>query len=182
LPIPIRQTSTATPARVDLRAFAAGRGYTIPADDGECGQMLMQAMDFLEGKAWRGQRSSASQPLSWPRSGVRFDGVDLPDDAIPQRLVDAQCRLAIESQEIDLTPSVSGGGAVIDGERQGAVTVQYEPGTNKAPSFPGSIPRCAGWWWAAIRSASKGGDMAIDYRRMRATATRLLTENGKPTS
>lgn len=48
----------------DLRAFAAGRGYSIPADDDECGQMLMQAMDFLEGKAWRGQRYSASQPLS----------------------------------------------------------------------------------------------------------------------
>jgi hypothetical protein len=119
--------------------------------------MLMQAMDFLEGKAWRGQRSSASQPLSWPRSGVRFDGVDLPDDAIPQRLVDAQCRLAIESQEIDLTPSVSGGGAVTMERVEGAVTVQYEPGTNKAaPSFPGSIPRCAGLWWAATRSGSKG--------------------------
>lgn len=36
---------------VDLRAFAAGRGYTIPADDGECGMLLMQAMDFLEGQA-----------------------------------------------------------------------------------------------------------------------------------
>lgn len=33
----------------DLRAFAAGRGYTVPTDDGECGQLLMQAMDFLEG-------------------------------------------------------------------------------------------------------------------------------------
>jgi hypothetical protein len=121
-----------------------------------------------------------SQPLSWPRSGVRFDGVDLPDDAIPQRLVDAQCRLAIESQEIDLTPSVAGGGAVTMERVEGAVTVQYEPGTNKAaPSFPGSIPRCAGWWWAAIRSVSKGADMAINYLRMRATATRLLTENGR---
>ncbi|MGX8807478.1 DnaT-like ssDNA-binding protein, partial [Enterobacter hormaechei] len=31
----------------DLRTFAAARGYTIPAEDGECSQMLMQAMDFL---------------------------------------------------------------------------------------------------------------------------------------
>lgn len=103
----------------DLRAFAAGRGYTVPADDDECGMLLMQAMDFLEGKAWCGQRFSTSQPLSWPRSGVRFDGIDLPDDTIPQRLVDAQCRLAIESQEIDLTPSGSGGGAVIAESVQG---------------------------------------------------------------
>lgn len=135
----------------DLRAFAAGRGYTVPADDDECGMLLMQAMDFLEGRSWRGQRSSASQPLSWPRSGVRFDGVDLPDDAIPQRLIDAQCRLAIESQEIDLTPSVSGGGAVIAESVQGAVSVQYEPGTNKAtPSFP--------WFYSSLRGLVVGGN------------------------
>lgn len=136
---------------VDLRAFAAGRGYSIPADDGECGQMLTQAMDFLEGQQWRGQRSSATQSLSWPRSGVRFDGVDLPDDSIPQRLVDAQCRLAIESQEIDLTPSVAGGGAVTMERVEGAVTVQYEPGTNKAvPSFP--------WFYSSLRGLVVGGN------------------------
>lgn len=135
----------------DLRVFAAGRGYTVPADDGECGQMLMQAMDYLEGQQWRGQRSSATQSLSWPRSGVRFDGVDLLDDAIPQRLVDAQCRLAIESQEIDLTPSVAGGGAVIAESIQGAVSVQYEPGTNKAtPSFP--------WFYSSLRGLVVGGN------------------------
>ncbi|MGK9173254.1 hypothetical protein KXR87_08485 [Yokenella regensburgei] len=136
---------------VDLRAFVAGRRYTIPADDEECETLLMQAMDFLEGKIWRGQRSSASQPLSWPRSGVRFDGVDMPDDAIPQLLVDAQCRLAIESQEIDLTPSVAGGGAVVMERVEGAVTVQYEPGTNKAtPSFP--------WFYSSLRGLVVGGN------------------------
>ncbi|WP_347898175.1 DnaT-like ssDNA-binding protein [Enterobacter hormaechei] len=135
----------------DLRVFAAVRGYTVPAEDGECSQMLMQSMDFLEGRSWRGQRSSASQPLSWPRSGVRFDGVDLPDDAIPQRLIDAQCRLAIESQEIDLTPSASGGGAVIAESVQGAVSVQYESVTNKAtPSFP--------WFYSSLCGLVVGGN------------------------
>lgn len=136
---------------IDLRAFAAGRGYTVPTDDGECGQLLMQAMDFLEGKSWRGQRSDVVQPLSWPRAGVRFDGVDLPDDAIPQRLIDAQCRLAVESQEIDLTPSVAGGGAVTMERVEGAVTVQYEAGTNKAePSFP--------WFYSSLRGLVVGGN------------------------
>jgi hypothetical protein len=44
---------------VDLRAFAAGRGYTIPADDGECGQMLMQAMDF-----WKGSLAGSASALT----------------------------------------------------------------------------------------------------------------------
>ncbi|WP_368893571.1 DnaT-like ssDNA-binding protein [Kluyvera ascorbata] len=133
----------------DLRTFAAGRGYAVPADDTECSQMLMQAMDYLEGRSWRGQRSCSSQPLSWPRAGVRFDGVNLPDDAIPQRLVDAQCRLAVESLEIDLTPSVAGGGAVTMERVEGAVTVQYEPGTSKAaPAFP--------WFYSALRGLVAG--------------------------
>jgi hypothetical protein len=136
---------------VDLRTFATGRGYTIPADDAECGKLLMQAMDYLEGKSWRGQRSDASQPLCWPRTGVRFGGADLPDDSIPKRLVDAQCRLAIESQEIDLTPSVAGGGAVIAESVQGAVSVQYEPGTNKAtPSLP--------WLYSSLRGMVVSGN------------------------
>ncbi|MGU0055987.1 DnaT-like ssDNA-binding protein [Enterobacter hormaechei] len=60
-------------------------------------QMLMQSMDFLEGRSWRGQRSSASQPDPWPalRRTLRWRG-HLLDDAIPQRLIYAQCRLAIE--------------------------------------------------------------------------------------
>lgn len=136
---------------VDLRAFAVGRGYTVPADDDECSMLLMQAMDYLEGKAWRGQRASTLQPLCWPRSGVRFDGIDLPDDTIPQRLVDAQCRLAVESQEIDLTPSVAGGGAVTMERVEGAVTVQYEQSTNKAaPSFP--------WLYSSLRGLVVGGN------------------------
>ncbi|MEQ6281186.1 DnaT-like ssDNA-binding protein [Kluyvera huaxiensis] len=133
----------------DLRTFAAARGYAVPADDTECGQMLMQAMDYLEGRSWRGQRSSSSQPLSWPRAGVRFDGVNLPNDVIPQRLVDAQCRLAVESLGIDLTPSVAGGGAVTMERVEGAVTVQYEPGTsNAAPAFP--------WFYSALRGLVVG--------------------------
>jgi hypothetical protein len=47
---------------VDLRAFAAGRGYTVPADDGECGQMLMQAMDF-----WKVSHGAGSAPAHHSR-------------------------------------------------------------------------------------------------------------------
>lgn len=135
---------------IDLKAFADSRGYTIPTDDAECAQLLVQAMDYLEGLAWRGERGVSSQPLSWPRTGLRFDGVDLPDDAIPKQLVSVQCRLAVESQEIDLVPSVAGGGAVTMERVEGAVTVQYEAGTNKAvPSFP--------WLFASLRGLVVGG-------------------------
>ena len=54
-------------------------------------------------------------------------------------------------QEIDLTPSVAGGGAVTMERVEGAVTVQYEPGTNKAsPSFP--------WFYSALLGLVVGGN------------------------
>lgn len=136
---------------IDLRAFADSRGFIIPADDAECAQLLVQAMDYLEGLEWRGERAVPSQPLAWPRTGLRFDGVDLPVDVIPKQLVSAQCRLAVESQEIELSPSVAGGGAVTMERVEGAVTVQYEPGTNKnTPSFP--------WLHASLRGLVSGGN------------------------
>jgi hypothetical protein len=135
----------------DLKAFADSRGFTIPSVDTECEQLLVQAMDYLDGLEWRGERADPTQPLAWPRSGLRLDGIDLPCNTIPRQIIATQCRLAVESQEIDLTPSVAGGGAVTMERVEGAVTVQYEAGTAKnMPSFP--------WLYASLRGLVVGGN------------------------
>lgn len=121
----------------DLQAFAAVRGYAIPDDAAERENLLVQAMDYLAGINWRGCRTDSSQPQAWPRSGVKADGVELPDSAIPRQLVQAQCRLAIEAQEIELMPSFDAGGEVVQESVSGAVSVSYAPGTSRsAASFP----------------------------------------------
>ncbi|WP_024561697.1 DnaT-like ssDNA-binding protein [Franconibacter pulveris 601] len=121
----------------DLQAFAAARGYAIPDDAAERENLLVQAMDYLAGINWRGCRTNSSQPQAWPRSGVKADGVELPDSAIPRQLVQAQCRLAIEAQEIELMPSFDAGGEVVQESVSGAVSVSYAPGTSRsAASFP----------------------------------------------
>lgn len=121
----------------DLQAFAAARGYNIPADAGECETLLVQAMDYLAGIDWRGCRADASQPQAWPRHGVMVDGVALSDSVIPRPLVQAQCRLAVEAQEIDLMPSFDAGGEVVQESVAGAVSVSYAQGTSRSvASFP----------------------------------------------
>lgn len=121
----------------DARAFAAGRGYQLPDDDHECEMLLVQAMDYLAGQSWRGSRSSTEQAQPWPRSGVVVDGVLLASDKIPLQIIQAQCRLAVESQETDLTPSFNGGAEVVQEAVSGAVSVSYAPGTsNSGPTFP----------------------------------------------
>ncbi|MEA9445454.1 DnaT-like ssDNA-binding protein [Candidatus Fukatsuia symbiotica] len=123
-------------ARVaDLRRLANKRGEPLPEEDAACETLLIKAMDYLAGLNWQGERTTASQPLAWPRSGVIFDGYLLPKECIPSQVLQAQCRLALVAQAIDLTPSFSGGREVIQESVSGAVSVTYASGSASSPHF-----------------------------------------------
>ncbi|MBD1228660.1 DnaT-like ssDNA-binding protein [Xenorhabdus griffiniae] len=111
----------------DLKQFAAQRGYSLP-DDSVLPPLLFQAMDYLSTKQWKGQKTNAGQPLAFPRKGVYVDGESVSADVIPKQIIQAQCRLAIDSLEHDLTPTV--GGEVLSESVSGAVSVTYAEGTN----------------------------------------------------
>lgn len=143
----------------DLRELATSRGYQIPDSDDECEPLLMQAMDYLAGQSWRGYRTTSEQSLPWPRSGVIVDGVVLATDKIPHQLIQAQCRLAIEAQETDLTPSFSGGGEVIAESITGAVSVQYAEGSSASPPYFS--------WLTGLLQGLLGGNGGISFDVMR---------------
>ncbi|MDC9615605.1 hypothetical protein PSI19_17345 [Xenorhabdus khoisanae] len=111
----------------NLREFAAQRGYSLP-DDSVLPSLLFQAMDYLSTKQWKGRKTNAGQVLAFPRKGICADGELVPDDVIPKSIIQAQCRLAIDSLEHDLTPTV--GGEVLSESVSGAVSVSYAEGTN----------------------------------------------------
>lgn len=120
----------------DMRELAERRGFLIPNKDSECEQLLLQAMDYLGGLKWKGTRTNPNQPLAWPRTCVVVDGATLPGGMIPKQLIQAQCRLAIEAQEVDLQPSFSGGSEVLQEAVSGAVSVTYAEGSRaEAPTF-----------------------------------------------
>lgn len=102
---------------VQLRAFAAKRGATVPTPDADCEKILIKAMDYLATleDSYKGVRVSATQALSWPREGVSINGFEFPANDIPQQLIDAQCSLAISAMTVDLLPTGTVGerGAVI---------------------------------------------------------------------
>lgn len=121
----------------DCKSYAELRGYSLPNEDSEIEKMLILAMDYLESKKWKGRPANQSQPLSWPRIGIIKDGYPIEPDVIPKQIKDAQCYLAIESQETDLLPSVEGGQEVLSETVTGAVSITYAEGTSKSnPSFP----------------------------------------------
>jgi hypothetical protein len=119
-----------------LAAYAAARGVTIT---GTPDVLLVQAMDYLESLEgqWQGYRTSDVQPLAWPRTGVYVYGSLQASDAVPQRIIQAQCQLAIEADTQALMPTVVAGakGAVIE-ETVDVISVKYHPGaSNEAPVF-----------------------------------------------
>lgn len=125
----------------ELAAYASARGITVT---GTQSVLLLLAMDYLATleDRWQGERTSASQPLAWPRTGVYVYGTALADDAIPQSLKDAQCRLALDVDAgTALLPTVSAGskGSVIE-ETVDVVTVKYAEGANNTqPVFTAAM-------------------------------------------
>lgn len=117
----------------DLKAYSEFRKLTLP-DSELLESSLITAMDYLESQKWLGKRSDSTQPLSFPRTGLLYDGVAIASDIIPSQLIQAQCRLAIESQESELQPTL---GAEVIAERiEGAIDLKYAEGTNTgAPNF-----------------------------------------------
>ncbi|EMK1731258.1 hypothetical protein V8N76_004564 [Salmonella enterica] len=121
----------------DLREYARTRGYACPDDDDACTTLLMQAMDYLDPLSWNGTRTDPLQPCAWPRENVVLEGTELDKDTVPRQVLMAQCRLALDAQETDLTPSFASGGEVVQESVAGAVSVSYASGSSRAaPSFP----------------------------------------------
>ena len=121
----------------DCRHFAINRGLSLPDEDKKIIVLLNRAMDYLETINWKGKPSNESQPLSWPRKDIVKDSRKIPCDAIPQQIIDAQCYLAIHSNDIDLLPVVSGGGEVLSESIAGALSVTYASGSkDDLPKIP----------------------------------------------
>lgn len=123
----------------EARAYASVRAFTVPAEDAE-GDLeleaaLVGAADFLE--SLRGQFkgelvSPGTQALQWPRTGVVFEGYELPDDEIPAPLKNAQCQLAIEVVNgLDLMPT--GDGREVIKEKVDVIEVEYAEGAGGNP-------------------------------------------------
>jgi len=142
----------------ELKTFASGRGYEMSADTTICEQLLIQAMDYLESVNWRGNRADPEQALAWPRNGVTVDGVPVNKAVVPAKIKSAQCRLAVEAQETDLSPTKSGGAVTLE-RVEGAVTVQYDGASNDGTvSFP--------WLNTMLRGLTKSASVFnFDVRR-----------------
>jgi hypothetical protein len=109
----------------DLVMYAGKFGVTIPADETAQEALLRRAALAMDGKTWKGRKSSSEQALSWPRSGVELDGEIKPDNYLPSRIQYGQMALAAEIHTDDVDPIEKRKGAVTLERVEGVVTREY---------------------------------------------------------
>ena len=79
-------------SEAELTTYATDRGITL---SGGTEALLLKAMDYLETLDFIGDKSTADQPLQWPRTDVYIDGYYVDAETIPQDLKNAEMALAI---------------------------------------------------------------------------------------
>jgi hypothetical protein len=85
-------------------AYAALRGFTIPATEAERDPLQIQAVDYIFGKEFdmKGQRVNKTQELMYPREYVCIFNEELLKTDIPIQLKKAQMELAAQANESSL--------------------------------------------------------------------------------
>lgn len=94
---------------------------------------LVRACDYLRDEMlfqYRGQRVVYNQSLPWPRQGASmYRGPAIPNNVIPQGLIDAQCELCFKALTADLQPDIEHMGGIAS-ETVGPITTSYFENTN----------------------------------------------------
>lgn len=79
-----------------LAAYLYGSAWAATVDVDRRAQCVIEATSQLSRLGWRGTRSTAEQPLAWPRTSVVDpDGFTIEHNVMPEWLLDAHARQAL---------------------------------------------------------------------------------------
>ena len=113
----------------DASTYHTNRGNTAwasLASDTVREQLLRKATDYIEqmySQSWQGERVDNIQALSWPRSGVVYDGVSVSNSIIPQSLINATAEMALRAAAGELEEDLTRG---VLREKVGTLEVEYD--------------------------------------------------------
>ena len=112
-----------------VAAYAAKYGKVFNAGaasaDADC-RVGTKWLDATYGDRFPGCVTNADQALEFPRTGISYRGVELPSDAIPQQIIDAQCEASIRNQASpgSLAPDIDRD-SYIKSIQAGSVQIEY---------------------------------------------------------
>ena len=112
------------------RGAAAWAALTVEAKE----QALRRATDYMAvyGPRWKGERTSADQPLDWPRTGVFANGYEVDDETVPTPVANACALLALKALTAELAPDL---GPQKQSVSVGPISTTYASGARQTLKF-----------------------------------------------
>lgn len=97
-------------------------------------QALRKATDYMGAYSgrWKGARTSAGQPLDWPRAGVVANGYEVDDETVPAPIANACASLALKASTTELAPDL---GPQKQSVSVGPISTTYASGARQTLKF-----------------------------------------------
>ncbi|SNS00249.1 hypothetical protein SAMN04488503_2284 [Humidesulfovibrio mexicanus] len=130
-----------------VTAYHAARGnsgWLASSEDAE--PAILRAMNYIESRPWKGQKTAYSNPLCWPRTGVvDREQFDVPADTVPAGVISALCEAALRElvKPGCLAPDLERGGRILSDSIAG-VSTSYEQGAPAGTTFASITNALAG--------------------------------------
>jgi hypothetical protein len=131
----------------DATAYHANRGnsaWAALASDTVREQLLRKATEYMVGQYrdnWKGQRTSVTQALDWPRYNVQLPDVGygryvayVQPNVVPVEVANACAVLALQASSGDLAPNLE---RTIKQDTVGPLTTIYADGAPERPRYTG---------------------------------------------
>lgn len=139
------ETGAGVPNANSYASVSAADGYV--ADRGIAGwttlttsdkqQALIKATDYLEATyrdAWKGNRITATQSLSWPRSNVIVDGFLLPANAVPFAVEYSCIEMALRAASGETL--IADQGQRVKREKIDVIEIEYQDYSDPTQRYP----------------------------------------------
>ena len=118
-------------SEAELSAYATARGVTLTK---ATNVLLIIAMDTLETRSYQGYKSTSTQPLKWPRSGVVVNGTSIESNVIPDDIKTAQIITALSVDAgNDPTATIKPG---ISRKKVDVIEIEYKEGSANSSFDP----------------------------------------------
>lgn len=100
-------------------------------------------MEAVYGPRWKGERATETQALSWPRTDVCANGVEVASDVVPVEVQRANAELAVRASSG--TPLLADQGAQVTQETVGPISVSYAEGARQNTRYAAVDGMLAGY-------------------------------------
>lgn len=120
-------------------SYVADRGITgwstLTTPDKQ--QALIKATDYLEATyrdAWKGNRITATQSLSWPRANVIIDGFLMDANIVPLNVINSCVEMALRASSGEAL--IADQGQVVKSEKIDVIEIQYQDYSDPTLRYP----------------------------------------------